>query len=358
MRRKRNTSLLPPHGVRALVPVFGVQGGGGRSTLVGLLARVLAPSVRTLVLDTAPRSASPWADWLGVGTRIGEQGGLPGLASSGLATDRAALSEAAARLPVPLRRGEQVTATEPGEEAGFDVLADTRPWTRPPVAAPEQPDWYARILESGNWSTGVIDLFGPAVVAHLEARNASRPSTFDLWFARQDAVPVLVGTSSAAGPARLERLLGMLDTDGVPAERAVVAIVDVTGGDRPKWLPSELEKLARRVGLLVQVPFDKTIHNDELTRLERLSDSTLNAVHRIAEHVSSSVRHQPQVASEDRVETYAPPPAPTAGPPSVRPRPVAPQPPAATPRPGPPTPTPRPGQPAQTTPGWVPPGRR
>lgn len=302
MRRKRNMALVPPHGVRALVPVFGVQGGAARSTTAGLLAQAFGPSVRTVVLDTAARSSSPWPDWLGVGTKLGEKSGFPGLVASSGLPDRAALLEAKARRSVTLRRGEAAVELEPGEDPGYDVLADLRPWTRPPADVPEDPRWYARLLANGGWSVGIVDHSFPAAVAHIRARSESRQSLLDGWFQRQDAVPLLVGTSAAAGPSRLRRLTSVLDTDGLPAERAAVAIVDVTGEDRPKWLAGELEALQQRVGCLVQIPFDKAIHNDELTYPDAVAGSTLSAVRKLAEHIASAVKHQPN----DEVEPDSP----------------------------------------------------
>lgn len=370
-------ALVPPHGVRALVPVFAVQGGAARSTLTGLLAQVFGPAVRTVVLDTAARSCSPWPDWVGVGTKLGEKSGFPGLAAQPGTPDRAALLEAKARRAVTLRRGEAAVQLEPGEDPGYDVLADLRPWTRPPVDVPEDPRWYARVLTNGDWSVGIVDHSFPAAVAHIRARSESRQSLLDAWFQRQDAVPLLVGTSAAAGPSRLRRLTSILDTDGLPAERAAVAIVDVTGEDRPKWLNGELDALRQRVGTLVQIPFDKAIHNDELTYPDAVGGATLTAVRKLAEHIASAVKHQPNDGGEATYEDpYGRPDprgemaayraqveaehGPLPGSPSAQPSTTGP---AATPAPSPaPTspPTPWPAEPQPSTPpgqksgGWTP----
>lgn len=307
MAKERTGGLAPPHGVRAMVPVLAASGGAGRSTVAGLLAQVYAPTARTALIDPSPRAVSPWADWLGVGIARPEAAGITALAGApgagrgdgrwaGLST--ASVREAVTRRPVPSgRRGDA------GGDVGYDVLADTRPWTRPPVGLPADPRWYARVLELGDWSAGVIDVGVPIVAAHLAARQAVRASLLDVWLRRADAVPVLVTSAHGFGAAVLVRLITALEQDGISAERMVVAVVHTAGTDPPRWMHTELAQVSGRLAALVEIPYDKTIRADGLARLDGLGGATLKAAQEIARTVSGLVRHHPD--DPEAEEPYA-----------------------------------------------------
>ncbi|SFG74000.1 hypothetical protein SAMN05421678_10885 [Actinopolymorpha cephalotaxi] len=332
-----------PRGVRALLPVLGASGGAGRSALAGLLAQVLAPTTRTVLVDTVPRGASPWADWLGLGVAHGAAGdvagdqsvGLPAaLVSPGRALDPDAVRGAALRRPVPVRRrrrGDDLPdlGADAADGPGYDVLTDARPWTRAPVAVPEDPRWYAHLLETGGWFAGVVDTSTPVALAHVAARNAARPSALDEWAGRPDAVPVLVTSASGFGAAALARLVQVLEHDGLAVDRMVAAVVEVAGTDPPRWMDGELEPVRRRLAAVVRVPHDKAIRADGLARLDDLAPATLAAAQEIVTRAAELVRPGP--AAE----------APTSAAPTGRPTP-------------PPVRHRGPESPESPQPGWVP----
>ncbi|GAA2757454.1 hypothetical protein GCM10009872_28140 [Actinopolymorpha rutila] len=296
-----------PRGVRALLPVLGANGGVGRSALAGLLAQVLAPTTRTVLVDTVPRGASPWADWLGLGVARGdardvdrdEAVGLPGaLVPPGRPLDPAAVRDAALRRSVPerrRRRGDDLPdlGADAADGPGYDVLTDARPWTRPPVAVPEDPRWYAHLLETGGWFAGVVDTSAPVALAHVAARNAARPSALDEWARRPDAVPVLVTSASGFGAAALARLVQVLEHDGLSVDRMVAAVVEVTGTDPPRWMDGELAPVRERLAAVVRVPHDKAIRADGLARLGDLAPGTLAAAQEIVTRAAELVRPGP-----------------------------------------------------------------
>jgi hypothetical protein len=304
MRKARTSTLLPPHGVRALVPVVAASGGAGRSTVAGLLAQSFALATRTVLIDPAPRAVSPWADWLGVGMARPEAPGITALVG-GRGLDTAAVQESSTRRTVPLGKVSKkelpATGIDAREGIGYDVLADTRPWTRPPVALPEDPRWYAQLVELGGWFAGVVDVGVPIVASHLAARAAVRQSLLDAWMRRADAVPVLVTAANGFGAAVLVRLISALEQDGVPTNRLVVAVANTAGTDAPRWMNTELAKLSGRIAALVEIPHDKAIRADGLARLDDVHEPTLEAVRKIGRVVANLVRHH---ASEEADEPY------------------------------------------------------
>ena len=312
MRRKRPVeSLLLPHGVRALVPVFAVAGGTGRSTVAGLIAQVLAATTRTVVVDPAPRAASPWGRWIGVDAAPPGHGGLPGLVAR---PDASACLRAVVSRPVPLsRRGRKdLRDRDPSGSGGpaYDLLTDTRPLTAPPVQVPEEPRWYADLMESGGWFAGIVDTGTPVPAAHIRSRHAGWPSTLDLWWRRTDAVPVILAPTSADGLAALRQLLALLEYDGLAPARAVVGLVDLSGPDTPRRLRREIGDVTAREGTTVRFPYDDAIRSRGLGELDEVSDGVLDAARAIARAVADAVRAQ---APED-----ADPPA---GPPGGEPEP-------------------------------------
>ncbi|MEQ7126958.1 hypothetical protein ABN034_20780 [Actinopolymorpha sp. B11F2] len=301
MRKKRAApALLLPHGVRALVPVFAPIGGAGRSTVSGLLAQVLAPTTRTLVVDSAPPSSSPWPGWLGIDAGERPHPGLPAVLSHGPV---AGLASVVGR-PVPLggrgrgpgRGREDPLDVGPGGFGGpsYDVLTDCRPLTTPPVVVPEVPRWYVDVLESGSWFAGVLDLRAPVPAAHVQARNAGLASVLDLWWRRADAVPVVVLPSSGDGLRATRRLLALLDRDGLSPARIVLAVVDVAGPDVPRHVRTEIAGLGRAdqrgAATVVPVPYDPAIRAYGLSRLDQVSHAVLDAVTDIARLVVAGVR--------------------------------------------------------------------
>ena len=309
MRKKRAAShLLLPHGVRALVPVLAAHGGAGRSTMAGLLAQVLAPTTRTVVVDPAPRASSPWTAWLGVDEAPPGHTGLPSLVpSAGGTLDQAHCARSVVARPVPLGRRDKKDLLDIGpsglEGPGYDVLADTRPVTAPPAAVPDDPGWYAALVDAGGWFAGIVDTDLALPAAHIRARNERRASALDLWWRRTDAVPVLLASSGGDGLAALLRLLDLLDRDGFGADRAVVGVVDVGGPNPPRRVRRQVAALGGRSALLVRVPYDEAIRAYGLARLEDVSDGVLEAARTIARHVARTIR--PFVPTESADERPA-----------------------------------------------------
>jgi hypothetical protein len=317
MRKKRAApALLLPHGVRALVPVFAPVGGAGRSTVAGLLAQVLAPTTRTLVVDPAPPSSSPWPGWLGLEPGGRSRPGLPAVLGDG----HGAAPTSVIGRPVPLgggghgRRGGRDDPVQAGPGGpggpGYDVLTDCRPLTAPPVEVPEDPRWYADVLEAGSWFAGVLDLGVPVPAAHVRARHAGRASVLDLWWRRSDTVPVVVVPSSGDGIRATRRLLGLLKRDGLSPARVVLAVVDVAGPDLSRRVRKEIAGLGEPGGAeptaapaVVPVPYDPAVRAHGLGRLDQVSDAVLVAVTAIARIVVSSVRpHRETVVGDPGTE--------------------------------------------------------
>jgi hypothetical protein len=319
MRKKRTvTALLLPHGVRAMVPVLAPVGGAGRSTVAGLLAQVLAPTTRTLVIDPAVSASSPWPGWLGIdtdgrahsahSTHPGHPGhpGLPTVLGDGPV---AALASVVGR-PVPLGGGRgrgrgrsRDDSFESGSGGpggpGYDVLTDCRPLIAPPVTVPDDPRWYADVLEAGSWFAGVIDLGTSVPAAHVRARHAGRASVLDLWWRRSDAVPVAVLPSSAEGARAMRRLVGLLERDGLSPARVVLAVVDIAGPDLPRRVRAQITgsgEAERSAPTVVHVPYDPAIRAHGLSRLDLVSDAVLDAITSIARIIVSSVRPHREVA--------------------------------------------------------------
>jgi hypothetical protein len=268
--------------------------------MAGLLAQVLAPTTRTLVVDPAPPASSPWPGWLGIDGGGRPHPGLPAVVSHGPA---ASLASVVGR-PVPLggrgrRTGqghdEPLGSGGPGGP-GYDVLTDCRPLTAPPVMVPEDPRWYADVLESGSWFAGVIDLGMPALASHVHARNAGQASVIDAWWRRTDAVPVVVLPSSGDGVRAARQLLALLDRDGLSRARIVVAVIDIAGPDVARSVRTQIAALAggvgdtHRVAAVVPVPYDPAIREYGLKRLDLVSHSVLSAVTDIARIVVTAVR--------------------------------------------------------------------
>jgi hypothetical protein len=293
-RRGAPATLLLPHGVRALVPVFGVAGGSGRSTLAGVLAQVLAPTTRTVVFDPAPRAASPWTSWLGIDAAPPGHAGLAGLASRPGVPDPETCLQASVGRPVPLGGRARKDLLDIGPAGlggpGYDVLTDTRPLTAVPVPVPEDPQWYADVLGAGDWFAGVVDLGVPVPAAHVAARHAGRASVLDLWWRRRDAMPVVLASSNGDGAAALLRLLDLLDADGLSPARAVVGLVDMAGSAPPRRVRRQLDAVSARVGACVSVPFDPGIRASGLRRLDVISGGVLDATRTIAQILTGSVR--------------------------------------------------------------------
>lgn len=360
-RKVRANELLPPHGVHALVPVLAASGGAGRSTVAGLLAQAFALATRTSLIDPSPRAVSPWADWLGVGIARAEAAGLTGLASPYQELDGPTVLAASTRRLVPLGKLKKGDLPAHGVDAkdgiGYDVLADTRPWTRPPVAVPEDPRWYARLAELGGWVVSTVDVGVPIVAAHLAARAAVRQSLLDAWMRRQDTVPVLTTAANGFGAAVLVRLVSALEQDGISTQRMVVAVVNTAGSDPPRWMHTELEKLSGRVAAVVEFPHDKAIRHDGLARLDDIGSSTLDAARTIGRTIAKLVRphHDDGPPDEPYVFQTAGAAGPTAdpgAPTGERYRHDQPHTPAPhTPAPPAPQPTP---EPKPQVKGWVP----
>lgn len=353
-RKDRTKELLPPHGVHALVPVLAASGGAGRSTVAGLLAHVFALATRTALIDPSPRAISPWADWLGVGIARPEAAGLTGLANPYQELDTPTVLAASTRRIVPLGKLKKSELPAHGVDAkdgiGYDVLADTRPWTRPPIAVPEDPRWYARLAELGGWLVSTVDVGVPIVASHLAARAAVRQSLLDAWMRRQDTVPVLTTAANGFGAAVLVRLISALEQDGISTKRLIVAVVNSAGSDPPRWMHTELSRLTERVAAVVEIPHDKTIRQDGLARLDDVAGSTLDAVRTIGSTIAKLVRPHHEESPPD--EPYVFQSLGAAGP-VANPGPATADPYRQTPQP---QQQPPPQQPPQEPPakGWVP----
>ncbi|MFB7467065.1 hypothetical protein ACFCZ1_26820 [Streptomyces sp. NPDC056224] len=239
---KRGNSPLwgPPETARLVVPVMAAAGGSARSTVAHLLADELAAAADTVVLDMAPRLASPWPTWSG-GTQAGGLAALP--------HDRP-LTRGAVRDAAALRRAA---------ESGWHVVTDGREWHAAPLSLPPEPAAWYQLAAAGGWQVVVADTAHPIAYDLLAARCSGSPSVTRAWCDLPFAIPVLCAQATADGMQALQQAVMVLHAEGLPLQRTVVVLAATADGRPPAVVRAAATMLSARAAAVVHLPHDADI---------------------------------------------------------------------------------------------------
>ncbi len=234
-RRATAGTFVPP--VRGLtIPVLAPTGGAGRSTVSYLLAASVAEHARTLVVDTAPPLASPWADWV---TRpAGDEGVAETVRTLGRGSSVGSSVSA-----------QQVYAAAAGVATGtggdFSVLQAAR------QTAPAMVDLFAPRVALVDTDVSVLgDLSG----------DPSQTGGLGEWLTRPASAPLLCAPASAKGITDLSLAVHRLRDRAVPTERVQVAVVGIAAPQMPRRVQAGLTLLQPYVAGTVCVPHEPRLH--------------------------------------------------------------------------------------------------
>ncbi|MEU9107141.1 hypothetical protein AB0D54_22875 [Streptomyces xanthophaeus] len=229
-----------PETARLVVPVMAAAGGSARSTVAHLLADELAPAVDTVVLDLAPRLASPWPAWSG-GTQAAGLAGLP----QGQPLTRGAVRAAAAARRAP--------------EGSWHVMTDGREWHAAPLALPSEPAAWYQLAAAGGWQAVVADTAHPVAHDVLAARCYGYPSLTRAWCDLPFAIPILCAQATADGVQALQQAVMVLHAEGLPLQRTVVVLAATADGRPPAVVRAAATMLSARAAAVVHLPHDVDI---------------------------------------------------------------------------------------------------
>ncbi|MBP0453937.1 hypothetical protein J5Y04_31000 [Kitasatospora sp. RG8] len=261
---------LPLHG-RLVVPVLAATGGSGRSTVAGLLGAVLARAAPSVVLDLAPRLASPWPAWTAE----------PGTGLASIPPDRplsrAQAQAAAARLPGP-------------GGSSWQVLTDHREWSAPPLPAVDTPAAWYQLAAIGGWPAVVADTCHPMAHDLVAARTGGDQGLTAAWCALPVSVPVVCAAATGSGVAALQTALSAAAAEGLPLQRMVVALVATGDGRAPAPVRAGETMLAPRVAAVVRVPYDPDLRAHGLRNASRLGARSVQAAEQLVQAVVTSAR--------------------------------------------------------------------
>ncbi|GLV87887.1 hypothetical protein Slala03_75760 [Streptomyces lavendulae subsp. lavendulae] len=249
-----------PAAARLMVPVLAPTGGAGRSTLACLLAAELAAVGETVVLDTAPRLASPWPGWVTA----------PGGGLAVLPPTEPASAERVRSACAPM--------------GGWDVLTDCREWNAPPLDLPVEPAAWYQLAAIGGWQAAVVDTPHPITHDLLAARCAGTEGRTRGWLALPYAVPVLCAAASADGVQALQQAVMAMSAENVPLHRAVAVFVATGEGRLPSVVRAAATMLSGRMAEVVHLPYDAHLRASGL-RTGRVHSRTRQAAARIASAV-------------------------------------------------------------------------
>ncbi|MFE2151328.1 hypothetical protein ACFXJO_01310 [Streptomyces lavendulae] len=250
-----------PADARLVVPVLAPTGGAGRSTVACLLAAELAAAGETVLLDTAPRLASPWPGWT---TAAG--GGLSALPPAEPATCEAVRAACSGM---------------GGPAGGWDVLTDSREWNAPPLDLPLDPAAWYQLAALGGWQAVVADTPHPVTHDLLAARCAGLPGQTRAWFALPYSVPVLCAAASAEGVQALQQAVMAMSAENLPLHRAVAVLVATGDGRLPSVVRAAATMLSARTAGVVHLPHDADLRATGL-RTGRVHARTRQAAARVA----------------------------------------------------------------------------
>ena len=256
-----------PARARLIVPVIGAGGGSGRSVTAGLLALGLAAAASPVVMDTAPRLASPWPAWV-------DQEGA-GLAS----------------LPPhnPTSRADITAAASPCHgTAGttWHVLTDRQPWNAPSLDLPEDPRAWYQLSATGTWQAVVADTTYPAAHDIVDSHTRGGGTT-TAWCDLPFAIPVLCAPTTGPGIALAQTTVMAAEASGLPLQRFVLAMVATSPGRPPSPVRAGLTMLQPKVGQMVTIPYDDHIAAAGLREPHRLKPRTTASADALARAVLS-----------------------------------------------------------------------
>ncbi|MFE2911408.1 hypothetical protein [Kitasatospora indigofera] len=260
--------VLSSH-ARVITPVFSAVGGSGRSTVAGLLATGLAAMVPSVVLDLAPRLASPWPEW----------SSAPG----------AGLASIPPHMPLSRRQVHAAAGTNPAPAgAGWQVLTDHREWSAPPLAPVDAPAAWHQLAAVGGWQGVVADTAYPMAHDIVAARTAGRTGWTAAWCALPCSVPVVCTAATASGMQALQTALTAAAAEGLPVQRMVLALVSTGDGRLPAPVRAGETMLRPRVAAVVHVPYDPQIRAFGLRDATRLGARSLQASDLLVQAVLAS----------------------------------------------------------------------
>lgn len=271
MARRTVAAVELPPSSRLVVPVLAATGGSGRSTVAGLLAAVLARAAPSVVLDLAPRLASPWPAW------TAEPG--TGLASipSDQPLSRSQARAAAGRIPSP-------------GATFWQVLTDHREWSAPPLAPVEPPAAWYQLAAVGGWPAVVADTCHPMAHDLVAARMSGRAGLTAGWCALPVSVPVVCAAATGSGMAALQTAMSAAAAEGLALQRMVVALVATGDGRAPAAVRAGETMLSPRVSCVIRVPYDPDLRARGLRDAARLNSRSLQAAEQLAQAVAASAR--------------------------------------------------------------------
>ncbi|MEV6685095.1 hypothetical protein AB0N28_07110 [Streptomyces sp. NPDC051130] len=220
-------------------------GGSARSTVAHLLADELAAAADTVVLDLAPRLASPWPAWSGGGQ-------APGLAA--LPHDQ------------PLTRDQirRAVAVRQAAVGDWDILTDGREWHAAPLDLPLEPSAWYQLAAAGGWQAVIADTAHPIAHDVLAARCSGSPSLTRAWCDLPFAVPVLCAQATADGMQTLQQAVMVLHAEGLPLQRTVVVLAATADGRPSAVVRAAATMLSARVAAVVHLPHDIDIRANGL----------------------------------------------------------------------------------------------
>lgn len=278
-------SLEVPALARLAVPVMAPAGGSARSTVALLLADELAAtSLDTVVLDCAPRLASPWPSWstgkdAEAGTGAGAGGGL-----CVLAPDRP-LTRAQVR-------GAAATRRAAGGGCRWQALTDGRAWHAAPLDLPAQPAAWYQLAAAGGWQAIVADTAHPVAHDVLAARCSGTAGLTRSWSELPFSVPVLCARATAEGVQGLQQAVMVLHAEGLPLHRTVVVLAAAADGRSPAVVRAAATMLSTHVADVVHLPHDPGIRANGLqAQPPRIRTRTRQAARQLAGAVLAAARH-------------------------------------------------------------------
>lgn len=289
---------LPRH-ARLVVPVLGAVGGSGRSILAGLLAAAFAEAAETVMLDTAPRLASPWPFWA---SRSGG-GGLASVPSHQPATTSQVRGAAA---PIPAAARERPAV----------VLTDGQEWSAPALSLPTDPAAWYQLAAIGQWQTVIVDTGHPAGHDLLASRSTGTASLTAGWYRLPCSVPVLAAAATGPGVHALQLAMHAALAEGLPLPHTVVALTSPGPGRMPSPVRAALTMLDSQVGAALTVPYEAHIRSHGLASPLPARASTRAAAREVARAVLT-VAHEAAGGSLPPAPMPAPVPSPDTGPASV-----------------------------------------
>jgi len=223
----------------------------------------------TCVFDITHRLASPWPSW-------------PTEPGAGLAT-----------VPPhqPVTRRQVLAAASLCSAPGgcsWQVLTDHQEWNSPPLPLPTDPAAWYQLAAAGGWQTVIADTAHPVAHDIVTARCEGRSGLTAAWCALPFSVPVLCAAATGPGVHALHTAVKAASAEGLPLQRAVVALVATGEGRVPAPVQAAATMLQSRVSAVVKVPYEPHIRTHGMADAERLKPRVLSSATELAHAVLAS----------------------------------------------------------------------